>query len=107
MNHVTQVVGGVLSQQKHIGQHGRAVHDGAEGAAGGGRAVPADQRVPDAGVSRASRTCCGAWSRPASINRVRNAQNSVMNSLLQPARLDRMVEQAALEPGGVRADRVS
>ena len=32
------------------------------------------------------------------MDRVRTAQNSVMNSLLQLARLDRMVEQAALEP---------
>jgi hypothetical protein len=32
------------------------------------------------------------------VNRIRTAQNAVMNSLLQSARLDRMVEQAALEP---------
>jgi hypothetical protein len=31
------------------------------------------------------------------VDRVRTAQNSVMNNLLQAARLDRMVEQAALD----------
>jgi hypothetical protein len=31
------------------------------------------------------------------INRMRTAQNSVMNSLLQSARMDRMVEQVALD----------
>ncbi len=33
------------------------------------------------------------------VNRVRTAQNAVMNSLLQPQRLDRLVEQAAVDGG--------
>ena len=50
MNHVVRVVGGFDSQQKHIGQQGVAVHDGAEGEAGRGGAVPAEQRLHDADV---------------------------------------------------------
>jgi len=97
MNHVTQVVGGVLSQQKHIGQPGVRF-----------TTVP-KTRQADA----VQFLLLNAFQTPTFlvkeellrrmeptgvINRVRTAQNSVMNSLLQNARLDRMVEQSALEP---------
>ena len=96
MNHVTQVVGGVLSQQKHIGQPGVRF-----------------TTVPKARQAEAVQfLLTNAFQTPTflvkpdllrrmeptgAINRVRTAQNSVMNSLLQTSRLDRMVEQAALE----------
>jgi hypothetical protein len=96
MNHVTQVVGGVLSQQKHIGQNGVRF-----------------TTVPKARQAAAVQfLLANAFQRPAFlvkpdllrrmeptgvVARVRTAQNSVMNSLLQTARLDRMVEQATLE----------
>jgi len=95
---VTQVVGGVLSQQKHIGQQGVRF-----------------TTVPKAKQAEAVQfLLTSAFQTPTFLvqpeilrrmeptgvlNRVRNAQNSVMNSLLQSARLDRMVEQSTLEPG--------
>jgi hypothetical protein len=85
MNHVTQVVGGFLSQQKHIGQTGV-------------RFTP----VPKARQSEAVKfLLTNAFHTPqfmikpeilrliqptGAIARVRTAQNSVMNSLLQTAR---------------------
>ncbi|HKT79903.1 MAG TPA: zinc-dependent metalloprotease, partial [Vicinamibacterales bacterium] len=96
MNHVTQIVGGVLSQQKHIGQEGVRF-----------TTVP-KTRQADA----VQFLLTNAFQTPAFlvredllrrmeptgvVNRIRTAQNSVMNSLLQNARLDRLVEQAALE----------
>ncbi len=96
MNHVTQVVGGFLSQQKHIGQTGV-------------RFTP----VPKAKQAEAVKFLLdNAFQTPqfmvrpdiirliqptGAIARVRTAQNSVMNSLLQNARLDRLIEQAAVD----------
>jgi hypothetical protein len=100
MNHVTQLVGGDISQQKHIGQDGR-------------RFTP----VPRARQAEAVRFLLNnAFIPPmflvqpdllrrmepaGAINRIRNAQSSVMNSLLQPDRLTRLVEQGAVDGSGV------
>jgi len=100
MNHVTQLVGGDISQQKHIGQEGR-------------RFTP----VPRTRQIEAVRFLLhNAFVTPmflvqpellrrmepaGAINRVRNAQSSVMNSLLQPDRLTRLVEQGAVDGAGV------
>jgi len=100
MNHVTQIVGGLLSQQKHIGQEGR-------------RFTP----VPRTRQAEAVRFLLNnafippmflvqsellRRMEPAGvINRVRNAQSSVMNSLLQPARLTRLIEQGTVDGSGV------
>lgn len=96
MNHVTRVVGGFNSQQKHIGQNGvrfevvaRAKQQEAV------RFLVANafqtplmmvrpeilRRIEPAGI----------------IDRVRAAQNSVLNGLIQNAKLDRMTEQVALD----------
>jgi hypothetical protein len=96
MNHVTQTVGGFLSQQKHIGQTGL-------------RFTP----VPKARQMDAVKFLLdNAFQTPqfmvrpdilrliqptGAIARVRTAQNSVMNSLLQVNRLDRLIEQAAMD----------
>lgn len=96
MNHVTQMVGGVLSQQKHIGQDGVRF-----------------TTMPKARQQEAVTFLLGnAFQTPTFlvkpellrrmepmgvVNRVRTAQNSVMNSLLQAARLDRMVEQSVID----------
>jgi hypothetical protein len=96
MNHVTAVVGGFLSQQKHIGQEGV-------------RFTP----VPRARQQEAVRfLLANAFSVPrflirqdllrlmepaGALTRVGNAQASVMNSLLQPDRLARLVEQGAVD----------
>jgi Met-zincin/Domain of unknown function (DUF5117)/Domain of unknown function (DUF5118) len=94
MNHVTQIVGGFNSQQKHIGQTGV-------------RFTP----VPRAKQSEAVKFLLdNAFQTPqfmlkpdilrliqpaGAMARVRTAQNSVMNSLLQNSRIDRLVEQGA------------
>jgi hypothetical protein len=96
MNHVTAIVGGFLSQQKHIGQIG-----------------PRFTPVPKARQTEAVKFLLdNAFQTPSfmvrpdilrliqptgAIGRVRTAQNSVMNSLLQMNRLDRLVEQAAID----------
>ena len=96
MNHVVRVVGGFNSQQKHIGQQGvRFV------------------TVPKARQSEALQfLLANAFQTPTFmiqpdvlrriqasgvVERVRTAQNSVLGNLLQAARLDRMVEQTALD----------
>jgi hypothetical protein len=99
MNHVTPLVGGFLSQQKHIGQEGV-------------RFTP----VPRARQAEAVRFLLdNAFATPAFLvkpellrriepagvtNRLRNAQASVMNGLLQSDRIMRLVEQGAIERTG-------
>ena len=96
MNHVAQLVGGSLSQQKHIGQDGR-------------RFTP----VPRLKQQEATRfLLTHAFIPPmflvkpellrrmepaGVINRVRNAQSSVMNALLQNDRISRLVEQGTVD----------
>jgi len=96
MNHVTQIVGGYLSQQKHIGQVG-----------------PRFTPVPRDRQSEAVKFLLDNAFQPpqfmlkpeilrlvqpaGAMARVRTAQNSVMNSLLQNGRLDRLAEQAAIQ----------
>src|SRR5688572_5960815 len=96
MNHVTSIVGGFLSQQKHIGQTG-----------------PRFTIVPKARQAEAVKFLLdNAFQTPqfmirpdilrliqptGALGRVRTAQNSVMNSLLQTNRLDRLIEQAAVD----------
>jgi hypothetical protein len=96
MNHVTPLIGGVLSQQKHIGQTGVRF-----------------TIVPRARQVEAMRfLLANAFATPRFLvkpellrriepvgvtNRIRNAQASVMNALLQNDRLMRLVEQTALD----------
>ncbi|HEU4892546.1 MAG TPA: zinc-dependent metalloprotease, partial [Vicinamibacterales bacterium] len=96
MNHVVRVVGGFNSQQKHIGQQGVRF-----------------TTVPKARQKEAVQfLVANAFQTPmfmiqpdilrriqasGVVERVRTAQNSVLNNLLQAARLDRMVEQTALD----------
>jgi hypothetical protein len=100
MNHVAQLVGGSISQQKHIGQDGR-------------RFTP----VPRAKQAEAVRFLVNnAFHTPmflvqpellrrmeptGVINRIRNAQSSVMNALLQPDRITRLIEQSTVDGAGV------
>ncbi|HET7696126.1 MAG TPA: zinc-dependent metalloprotease [Vicinamibacterales bacterium] len=96
MNHVVRVIGAFNSQQKHIGQQGVRF-----------------TTVPRARQSEALKfllenafTTPGFMIQPdvlrriqasGVVERVRTAQNSVLSNLLQAARLDRMVEQEALD----------
>jgi len=96
MNHVSSLVGGVLSQQRHVGQDGV-------------RFTP----VPRARQAAALQfLLANAFTTPrflirpellrrmepaGALNRVRSAQYAVMNSLLQTARIERLIEQSALD----------
>jgi hypothetical protein len=96
MDHVTNVVGGYRSQDKYVGQTGVLY-------------------TPEPRVKQAEAVqflLDNAFQTPSylvttdilrriqatgAVNRVRTAQSTVMNSLLQPARLDRLVEQVAVD----------
>jgi hypothetical protein len=96
MNHVAQIVGGFNSQQKHIGQTGVRFN-----------------LIPKAHQSGAVRFLnTNAFATPmwavdkeilrriepvGELNRIRNAQNSILNNLLSSARFARLVEQQALD----------
>ena len=96
MNHVVRVVGSFNSQQKHIGQEGvRFV------------SVPKEKQAEAVQfiLQNAFQTPM-FMIRPeilrriqvtGIVDRIRTAQNSIMNNLLQSARIDRMVEQAAID----------
>jgi hypothetical protein len=96
MNHVTQVVGGVEAQQRHIGQQGVRF-----------TTLPRTRQVDALRFLVANAFTTPTWLvRPDLLRRmetagvmarIRSAQTAVLNSLLQPARLDRMVEQAAVD----------
>jgi hypothetical protein len=96
MNHVTALVGGLLSQQRHTGQDGvrftlvpRARQaDAVQFLLANAFATPSFLVKPDL-LRRMEPT--------GALTRVRNAQNSVMNSLLQTARIERLIEQATLD----------
>ena len=97
MNHVTQLVGGFNSQQRHIGQTGvrftpvAAVKQAEAVKFLLDNAFQTPQFMLRADILRLIQPT-GAMAR------VRTAQNSVMNSLLQSARIDRVVEQTANDP---------
>jgi hypothetical protein len=97
MNHVTNEVGGMLSQEKYIGQQG--VRFTTEPKAKQQAAVQflldnafhTPQFLVNEDVLRRIQPT-------GVVNRIRTAQNSVMNSLMQPQKLDRLVEQSTLDP---------
>jgi hypothetical protein len=96
MNHVTQIVGGVLSQQKHIGQAGERF-----------ASVPRAKQAEATAflVANAFETpqfmikpeLLRRMESSGIMARVRAAQTSVLNSLLQNARIERLIEQAAVD----------
>jgi hypothetical protein len=96
MNHVTQVVGGVDSQQKHIGQSGVRF-----------TTVPRERQVEAVKFLVGNAFTTPTWlAQPALLRRmepngvmarIRSAQTSVFNSLLQAGRIERMVEQVAVD----------
>ena len=96
MNHVTSLVGGFLSQQRHVGQEGVRFTP-----------VPRARQVEALQFLLANAFTTPTFlikpellrrMEPAgALNRVRNAQGAVMNSLLQTGRIERLIEQAALD----------
>jgi Met-zincin/Domain of unknown function (DUF5117) len=96
MNHVANVVGGFNSQTKHIGQEGLVFH-----------IIPKEKQI-----EAVKFLSDNAFKAPkfaldtevlrrieptGALNRVRTNQQRVLGTLLQPARLQRMIEQEALD----------
>jgi len=96
MNHVTQLIGGFLSQQKHIGQPGPRFTPVPKA-----KQIEAVQFLLEHAFKAPEfmiRPDVVRLIQPAgAMARVRTAQNSVMNSLLQTARIERLIEQAAMD----------
>ena len=96
MNHVAQLVGGVISQQKHIGQDGVRFEP-----VSAAMQAEATQFLVDNALHTPH-----MFVRPEQLrrmeptgvmDRIRTTQNSVMNSMLQANRLNRLIEQSALD----------
>ena len=96
MNHVAAIVGGYNSQQKHIGQTGVRFE-----------LIPKTRQAEAVRFLSQNAFATPTWQIDKEIlrriepvgalNRVRNAQNSVLNNLLSSARFARLVEQSALD----------
>ena len=109
MNHVSNIVGGFNSQEKHVGQPGARFTP-----------VPSAHQRDAVKFLGENAFQTPTWAIDKDIlrriepigvlNRVRNAQNSVLNNLLSSARFARLVEQqqldgaAAYAPGDFLAD---
>ena len=96
MNHVAAIVGGYNSQQKHIGQTGVRFN-----------LIPKTRQADAVRFLSQNAFASPTWQIDKEIlrriepvgalNRVRNAQNSVLNNLLSSSRFARLVEQSALD----------
>ncbi len=96
MNHVAAIVGGYNSQQKHIGQTGVRFD-----------LIPRARQAEAVRFLNDNAFATPMWAIDKEIlrriepigalNRVRNAQNSVLNNLLSSSRFARLVEQSALD----------
>lgn len=96
LNHVAAIVGGYNSQQKHIGQNGVRFE-----------LIPRQRQVDAVKFLNENAFVTPTWAIDKEIlrriepvgalNRVRNAQNSVLNNLLSSARFARMIEQNTLD----------
>ena len=109
MNHVTAIVGGFNSQQKHIGQSGVRF-----------TVVPKPRQSEAVKFLNDNAFATPMWAVDKEIlrriepigalNRIRNAQSSVLNNLLSSSRFARLIEQQALDgdaayqPGDFLAD---
>lgn len=96
MNHVSAIVGGFNSQQKHIGQSGVRFE-----------LMPKARQTEAVKFLNDNAFATPMWAVDKEIlrriepigalNRVRNAQNSILNNLLSSARFARLIEQQALD----------
>jgi len=96
MNHVSAIVGGFDSQQKHVGQDGVRFTP-----------VPKARQTEAVKFLLDNAFITPSWMvdkdilrriEPVGVlNRIRNAQNNVLNNLLSSARFARLVEQRALD----------
>lgn len=95
-NHVAAIVGGYNSQQKHIGQMGPRF-----------TAVPKSRQIEAVKYLNENAFATPTWAIDKDIirkiepigalNRIRNSQNSTLNSLLSSSRFARLIEQQALD----------
>src|SRR6476646_10296595 len=96
MNHVVRVVGGFNSQQKHIGQEGVRFQTVAR---------VKQQEAVQFLIANAFKTpqfmirpeILRRIQTTGVVERIRTSQASILGGLMQDARLDRMVEQTALD----------
>jgi hypothetical protein len=96
LNHVAAIVGGFNSQQKHIGQDGVRF-----------MVMPKARQAEAVKFLNDNAFATPAWAVDKDIlrrieaigvlNRIRNAQNSVLNNLLSSSRFARLVEQSTLD----------
>jgi len=96
MNHVAQVVGGLNSQEKVVGQEGRLF-----------TLVPKPRQEEAAKFLVDNAFTTPAWlidpeilrriEASGALQRIRNAQNSVLNQLLNSQRFARLIEQQAID----------
>jgi hypothetical protein len=96
LNHVAAIVGAFNSQQKHIGQEGVRF-----------TVMPKARQVEAVKFLNDNAFATPTWAVDKDIlrrieaigvlNRVRNAQNSVLNNLLSSSRFARLVEQSTLD----------
>jgi hypothetical protein len=96
MNHVAAIIGGFHSQQKHIGQQGVLFTP-----------IPRDRQVGAVRFLNENAFATPDWAikpdllrriEPVGVlDRVRAAQQRVLNSLLSTARIGRLVEQETLD----------
>ena len=96
MNHVAAIVGGYNTQQKHVGQAGVRF-----------KLIPKAHQADAVRFLSENAFATPTWAIDKEIlrriepigalNRVRNAQNGVLNNLLNSARFARLIEQQALD----------
>lgn len=96
MNHVAAIVGGFNSQQKHVGQNGVRF-----------TLVPLARQKDAVRFLNENAFQTPMWAIDKDIlrriepigalNRIRNAQNTILNNLLSSSRFARMIEQDALD----------
>jgi len=96
LNHVTQIVGGFNSQQKHAGQDGVRF-----------TIVPKERQAAAVRFLNENAFATPAWAlKPdilrrieaaGAVARVNLAQERILNSLLNNARFDRLIEQEAID----------
>ena len=96
MNHVVRIVGGVESQQKHIGQEGvRFTTVAKSKQAEAVQFLLQNAFIPPTFLIRPE--VLRRIQPTGIVDRVRTAQAGILGGLLQAARLDRMAEQAVLD----------
>ncbi|MFZ4987357.1 MAG: zinc-dependent metalloprotease, partial [Blastocatellia bacterium] len=102
MGHVTQIVGGFNSQQKHIGQEGVLF-----------TAVPREKQVAAVRFLNENAFATPTWmikpeilrriETDGTINRIRTTQQALLSQLLSSARFARLIEQEEIDRGTYRA----